>query len=116
MIQVNDRTDPQQGWVNVDGAAEADAPQPDKRAFTAPSGTEFTARLSNAGATSNRFSISITDDIEPTWFGVVESWQPAGSAVLVVCRPARNVQETVGMPIPTGSGGPTAAGTGGVGI
>lgn len=121
MIRVNDRMDPQAGWVDIPGAELADITG-SKRTFTVPQG-EFSARLATAGAASSRFIIMIGDPDDTTegiapdvWTGVVESWQPAGSRLRVVCRPARTVQEVaatlIQAPDPSG---PTAPLTGGIG-
>ncbi len=104
MIRINDRRDPMMGWTQVPGAVSIEATEPDRRAFTAPQ-SEFTARLASAGADANRFSICIGDPDDAVegqapelWQGVVERWQPAGSQILIVCRPARSVEEAAGMP------------------
>lgn len=108
MIRVNDRLDPMVGLVEIGGAIPVDAPS-GKRAFSAPQG-EFTARLTSAGANFDRFSVMFGDpdaaeegQAPDVWLGVVESWQPSGSNVLVICRPARNVEEGSGVLMSTSS-------------
>lgn len=109
MIRVNDRLDPMAGLVEIPGAELGD-PVGNRRTFTAPQG-EFTSRLATAGVMADRFAIAIgdPDDIEEgvapdMWFGVVQSWQPVGSNMSVVCRPARNVEEIAGALLPAHSG------------
>lgn len=122
MIRVNDRRDPMMGWVEIPGTELAETTLPDRVAFTAPQG-EFTARLASAGADSTRFSICVgdpetaVDGVAPdVWQGMVERWQPAGSNILVICRPARTVEEVAGLPALTsyqpGVGMPMAGGLG----
>lgn len=118
MIRVNDRMDPMSGLVEVPGAELGD-PVGSNRTFTAPQG-EFTARLATAGAMADRFAVAIgdPDDVEEgvapdMWFGVVQSWQPAGSRMRVTARPARNVEEIAGALLPTqGVGVPRVGGIG----
>lgn len=119
MIRVNDRLDPMTGLVEIPGAELGD-PAGSRRVFTVAPG-EFTARLATAGAHADRFAIAIgdPDDIEEgvapdMWFGIVESWRPAGSNLRVVCRPARNVDEIAATVLPSQSGGPVPR-VGGIG-
>lgn len=109
MISYNDRHDPMMGLVPISGAELTDS-SGIKRVITVPQG-EFSSRLGTAGATADRFSITIgdPDDAEEgtapdIWSGVVESWQPSGSKIRVVCRPARTVQEIAGTLLSTQGG------------
>lgn len=118
MIRVNDRMDPMKGLVDIPGAEVAFADGA-KHSITVPQG-EFSARLMTAGVTANRFSIVIGDPTDTEegvapdmWFGVIESWRPAGSNVLVVARPARNVEEIAGTLLP--AQGVVAPRVGGIG-
>ncbi|MEU2106478.1 hypothetical protein [Nocardia sp. NPDC019255] len=100
MIRINDRQDPQQGSQELSGAQLVDSTDPTKRSFTAPQKAEFTARLMSTVAT-DRFLVAIGDPEAPegeapdVWYGVVETWQPQGSQVLVTARAARSVEEAV---------------------
>lgn len=100
VICVNDRDDPMMGSVEIPGAELIESGQ-GSRTFTAPPG-EFTARLQAAGVAADRFRIRIGDPadnidgvVPDIYYGVVESWQPAGSRILVRVRPARNLEEAV---------------------
>lgn len=122
MIRVNDRMDPMSGLVEIPGAELADTTTPaTKRAILCPQG-EFTARLSTAGAATNRFTVVIgdPDDTEDgvapdMWFGMLESWAPAGSKILIVCRPARSVEEIAATLLPAQGGGAFVPPVGGLG-
>jgi hypothetical protein len=121
VIRCNDRRDLMMGWVDIPGA-ELTETTPNQASFTAPQG-EFTARLTTAGAGSSRFSITIGDpddaiegEAPAVWQGVVERWQPVGARMLIICRPARSVEEVAGMPALSsylpGVGMPMAGGIG----
>jgi hypothetical protein len=100
VIRVNDRQDPQQGSVTIPGAQLVDTSAPGSRVFTVPAKGEFTARLMST-ASRERFLVAIGDPVgeegvaPDVWYGVVESWQPAGSSVRVTARAARSVEESV---------------------
>lgn len=119
MIRVNDRLDPMAGLVAIPGAEPAET-LGSKRAFTVGPG-EFAARLSSAGAHADRFAIAIgdPDDTEEgvapdMWFGIVEKWQPSGSNVRVLCRPARNIEEIAGALLPAQGAAGITPRTGGI--
>lgn len=108
------------GWVEIPGAELSDIVGK-KHIFTALQG-EFTARLATAGALGARFAVAIGDpaDVQEgvapdMWLGIVESWQPAGSSIRVVCRPARTVEECSGALLSTGGSAQIVARLGGVG-
>lgn len=99
MIRVNDRQDPQYGSEVLEGAEIMDDTG-DRRRLLVPQG-QFTARLGQTPNPSARFNVAIGDPEAPegempdVWYGVVESWQPSGSKILITCRPARTVEESV---------------------
>lgn len=89
------------GSTEIPGAELVDGQHINRRYFTVPHG-EFTARLNIGVGVSNRFNVAIGDPAAATegqapdvWYGVVESWQPSGSKLLIVARAARNVEESV---------------------
>ncbi|WP_043737707.1 hypothetical protein [Nocardia asiatica] len=99
MIRVNDTQDPQQGSQVLSGAQLVDTGGPLQRVFSAEKG-EFISRLTTS-PNPQRFLVAIGDPdaeegIAPdVWYGVVESWRPSGSKVLVTARAARSVEESV---------------------
>lgn len=99
MIRINDRRDPQQGSTVLHGAEVVDE-SGDKRSILVPQG-QFVSRLGQTPDPASRFNIAIgnpeaPEGVEPSvWLGVVESWRPQGSKVLIVCRPARTVEEGI---------------------
>ncbi|WP_029925461.1 hypothetical protein [Nocardia otitidiscaviarum] len=101
MIRVNDRTDFTQPSTPIPGAEIVDHTG-DVRRFTVPNDGEFVARLSAAVSPEKRFNIAIGDPADavegeepPIWYGVVQSWQPAGNRIMVTCRAARAIEEGV---------------------
>lgn len=99
MIRVNDRMDPNQPSLELSGAEVVDDSGTRRVILVEP--CEFTARLANTPNPAARFNISIGDldvaegELPDIWYGVVESWQPQGSKILITCRPARTVEESV---------------------
>lgn len=102
VIRINDRQDPTQPSTPLADAETVDSTGL-KRTFLAPGGSEFASRLNQAGAAApRRFNVAIGDPDEApegiapdVWYGVVESWVPQGSNILVTCRAARTVEEGI---------------------
>lgn len=101
MIRVNDRQDFTQPSTPIPGAEIVDHTG-EVRRFAVPKGGQFVARLNDTPAPEKRFNIAMGDPADavegeepPIWYGVVQSWQPAGNRIIVTCRAARSIEEGV---------------------
>lgn len=94
IIRINDRRDPGMPTFELTGATiETDNPDSGTVDFTVTIDSEFASRLMHTPDPVRRFNVAIDED--PVWYGVVETYRPAGARLLVTARPARSIEEGI---------------------